>query len=90
MNIEFVRVVYSPSEERKQAEQSGVSAETRVNDAVEAVGRNSAEKQARVLAREQARRELELSQYAETIGAHEFNMDRVMDLLNDPALAEID
>lgn len=90
MNIEFVRVVYSPSEERRQAESGSVSTEAHVNDAVEVVGRNAAEKQARALAREQARREQEFAQYAETMGAHELNVERVMELLNDPALAELD
>lgn len=90
MNIEFVRVVYSPSEEKRQAEKNEVFAEKRVDDAVELVGRNAAEKQAQAMVRDQARREMELAEYAESIEAHQFNMDRVMDLLNDPALAEID
>lgn len=90
MNIEFVRVVYSPSQERKQAGQETISAEAHVDDAVEVIGNNAAEKQARVMAQEEARREMEMAQYAESIEAHEFNMGRVMDLLNDPALAEMD
>lgn len=90
MNIEVVRVVYSPSQESRQAEQQALTTEKHMDAAMETVGRNAAEKRARVLAQEQARQEQEMAQYAESIEAHQFNMDRVMDLLNDPALDEIE
>ncbi|WP_147819666.1 hypothetical protein [Salidesulfovibrio onnuriiensis] len=90
MNIEVVRVVYSPSEEKKQAEQKSLTTDKHVDEAMETVGRNAAEKRARILAQEQVRREQEMAEYAESIKAHQFNMDRVMDLLSDPALSDIE
>lgn len=94
MSVEVLRVVYSPSQDsgqsidqaREQAAENQTPAESHVDEAVGVVGMNAAEKSAR----EQARLESNMAAYAESIAAHEFNMDRVMDLLNDAAMTDLD
>lgn len=85
MNIEIVGVAYTPSQDTTQrpaTQQKNIASASRMDQAADVVAQNAK-------AREQARQEADLAAFAETVEAHDLNMDRVMELLNDPALAEL-
>jgi hypothetical protein len=85
MNIEIIGVAYTPSKDNVQEtpeRQNRTQAQSHVDQAADVVAQNTK-------AREQARQEADFAAFAETVDAHDLNMTRVMELLNDPALAEL-
>ncbi len=86
MNIEIVGVAYAPSQGTAQEStntQNNTKSGSKVDEAADVVAQNS------LKAREQARQEADFAAFSGTVDAHELNMERVMDLLNDPALADL-